>query len=194
MLAGYNDLATVDPDLAAEWDTTVAGKSPQQVTAGSNYRAPWRCSKGHRWVASVHSRKTRGCPECALAGTSRTEQSLHEALLVRWPEAEHRVRVRVPERVRPFEVDIRHRDLVVEYDGSYFHRGADALERDAAKTRALLNAGFVVVRVREQSNHALSDLPLVHERLVQLSHRYGDSVEDLARAIVDRVAETEGGR
>ena len=61
VLAGYNDLATVNPDLAAEaeFDATT-------VTAGSRQILPWRCSLGHGWRASVSNRaKGRGCPFCA---------------------------------------------------------------------------------------------------------------------------------
>lgn len=41
--------------------------------------------------------------------------------------------------------------LVVEYDGNYFHRGYDKTRSDIEKTEALVNAGLLVARIREQS-------------------------------------------
>ena len=63
---GETDLATVRPDLVSEWDASNL-RTPQEVTAHSNYRATWRCEQGHIWVAVVSSRTSRrptGCPSC----------------------------------------------------------------------------------------------------------------------------------
>lgn len=68
VLAGLNDLATVNPELAAEWDSDPGAntKSPTQVLGRSGHRARWRCSKGHRWTATVANRGAgHGCPYCA---------------------------------------------------------------------------------------------------------------------------------
>ena len=68
-LAGYNDLATADPFVAAQWHPTLNGElTPQMVTAGSRRQVWWQCSLGHVWKARVHSRtgkQRRGCPVCA---------------------------------------------------------------------------------------------------------------------------------
>jgi hypothetical protein len=50
------------------------------------------------------------------------------------------------------EVDIlvrKHR-LIIEFDGEYFHRDRERLRRDRIKTRRLLDAGWKVIRVREE--------------------------------------------
>ena len=39
--------------------------------------------------------------------------------------------------------------LVVEFDGSYWHRGADAIKRDDVKARDIRDSGWNVVRARE---------------------------------------------
>jgi len=61
VLAGFNDIATLRPDLAAEadgWDTT-------SIRPGSNKKLPWLCDKGHKWLASPNSRnRGSGCPVC----------------------------------------------------------------------------------------------------------------------------------
>lgn len=69
VLAGFNDLATLFPQLAAQWDDTLNGSlTPEMVTPGSHKRIWWRCSEGHVWKAVVYSRTGKdkcGCPVCA---------------------------------------------------------------------------------------------------------------------------------
>lgn len=69
VLAGFNDLATVAPEIAEQWHPTLNGAlTPQQVTRGSKKQVWWRCSEDHVWKAAVYSRtRTRpsGCPVCA---------------------------------------------------------------------------------------------------------------------------------
>jgi hypothetical protein len=62
VLAGFNDLATHNPELASQawnWD-------PKTVTAGSSRKLEWQCEHGHNWIASVNGRSSgKGCPICA---------------------------------------------------------------------------------------------------------------------------------
>ena len=66
VLPGFNDLETVHPDLAAEWNAKRNGSlKPSDVVYGSHRAVWWRCSKGHEWRAAVISRhKGNGCPVC----------------------------------------------------------------------------------------------------------------------------------
>jgi hypothetical protein len=62
LLVGFNDLETTHPELALEAD----GWDPKTVIAGSNKKADWKCTKGHRWSAVLHNRKKGiGCPICS---------------------------------------------------------------------------------------------------------------------------------
>jgi hypothetical protein len=67
VFAGFNDLATLYPELAKEalFDAT-------KVTAGSGRKEKWRCAEGHEWRAVIGSRTSetggRGCPNCAVSG------------------------------------------------------------------------------------------------------------------------------
>ena len=69
VLPGFNDLATVEPRIAAEWARELNGAlTPEQVTAGSHKKVWWRCAEGHVWRAIVYSRAGKaktGCPVCA---------------------------------------------------------------------------------------------------------------------------------
>ena len=67
-LAGENDLATLYPDIAAQWDEEKNGAlHPSNVTAGSNRRVWWKCEEGHSYRAVIAQRVQRGdgCPYCA---------------------------------------------------------------------------------------------------------------------------------
>lgn len=67
-LAGENGLATLYPDIAAQWDEEKNGAlHPSNVTAGSNRRVWWRCERGHSYRAMIAQRVQRGddCPYCA---------------------------------------------------------------------------------------------------------------------------------
>lgn len=73
VIAGINDLATLEPLLAKQWSKKNKIK-PTEVSIGSHKKVIWRCKKGHEWEAVVKSRTINktGCPHCshnkALAG------------------------------------------------------------------------------------------------------------------------------
>jgi hypothetical protein len=68
-IPGRTDLATTHPHLAAEWDTEANDRTPEQITAGSHYKARWVCPSDHRWQAKVHARVAgRRCPTCNRRG------------------------------------------------------------------------------------------------------------------------------
>ena len=64
-LAGFNDLATKFPNIAAEWHPTKNGDlTPDQITAGNRNKVWWLGVCGHEWYAGVYSRtgNQTGCP------------------------------------------------------------------------------------------------------------------------------------
>ena len=68
VLAGFNDLGTLRPELAEQWHPGLNTLGPEDVTLGSNKKAWWRCKAGHVWQAAIYSRTRRkgtGCPVCA---------------------------------------------------------------------------------------------------------------------------------
>lgn len=69
VLPGFNDLATAEPTVAAQWHPTLNGSlTPQMVTAGSRRKVWWQCANGHIWKALIYSRagvQKCGCPVCA---------------------------------------------------------------------------------------------------------------------------------
>lgn len=71
VLKGFNDLETLKPDLADEWNQLLNGElTPVDVTLGSNKKVWWQCADGHVWQAYIYTRTKpngTGCPVCSGA-------------------------------------------------------------------------------------------------------------------------------
>lgn len=64
ILVGFNDLGTTHPLLAAEISPN-SKLQATEVTAGTDKKPLWLCSKGHEWEAAVGGRvRGRGCIYC----------------------------------------------------------------------------------------------------------------------------------
>jgi DNA-directed RNA polymerase subunit RPC12/RpoP len=67
LLVGFNDLQTLDPALADEWDCeNNGGLTPSDVLAGSTHHYSWKCAFGHTWSATAKKRHRdkQNCPYC----------------------------------------------------------------------------------------------------------------------------------
>ena len=88
-LAGFNDLATLRPEIAAQWDNVHNnGLTAEMVTLGSNKKIWWVCERGHRWQASVVTRvKGHRCSYCTgkkpIVGETDFA-TIHPELLDEW--------------------------------------------------------------------------------------------------------------
>ena len=83
VLAGFNDLQTVNPELASEWNYDKNGDlKPTQVSLHSNKKVWWKCKKcGNEWITQVNDRAYgRGCPVCS--GKQRVK-SFRESMYLR---------------------------------------------------------------------------------------------------------------
>ena len=83
-LAGFNDLATRNPEVTKEWHPTLNGDlTPEQVTTGSNRKVWWQCPEGHEWQAMVASRTKKGrtgCPVCAAKTRSEKMKAYRQRI------------------------------------------------------------------------------------------------------------------
>lgn len=65
-IPGKTDLATLEPEIAAEWDYTRNLLLPSNVTRMSGKKVWWICNEGHSYKARIYNRsKGKGCPVCA---------------------------------------------------------------------------------------------------------------------------------
>lgn len=66
VVKGTNDLQSVNPIIADEWNYMRNDKSPTDFKSGSHKRVWWQCKKGHEWEATIDSRsRGNGCPYCS---------------------------------------------------------------------------------------------------------------------------------
>lgn len=66
VLAGFNDLASQYPEIAAEWSERNYPLQPTMVTAFANRKVWWRCRKGHEWNTLISTRSGGSkCPYCS---------------------------------------------------------------------------------------------------------------------------------
>ena len=102
VITGENDLATLRPEIAAEWSSKNFPLYPDQVKAGSNRKVWWQCKEGHEWQATVNERtQGRGCPYCAGQRVIQGENDLatmYPTLAAEWSQ---RNRPLEPNQVKP---------------------------------------------------------------------------------------------
>lgn len=154
-----DSLAWHDPGLAAEWSPANPVTAWQvRPTASTTFVPQWVCATNpkHVWAAPLGSRSYGAeCPECRQTGKSRVEQDHHTAATRIFGNARSGVLLR--DKVfasRPvwsvdILVEVGERRVVIEYDGSYWHSAPAKRLVDERKSRDLLAAGYVVVRLRE---------------------------------------------
>lgn len=122
LLVGSNDLATVNPTLAAQWHPTMnESLTPTDVTAGTLQKAWWQCKKGHYWSALItnRSRLGVGCPWCASTVlTSVGEQQLKDYI-----ESLGFSTVRNRKTLAGREIDVLVPEKMIgfEYNGLHWH-------------------------------------------------------------------------
>ena len=67
MLKGFNDLQTIYPEIASEWDYEKNDGTPSDYRYGSGYKAWWicqECNKSYQSPINIHTRGHK-CPYCA---------------------------------------------------------------------------------------------------------------------------------
>ena len=120
-LKGYNDLQTINPAVAKEWNYERNGDlNPEHYTASSNKKVWWKCSKGHEWQTTINSRNDGcGCPVCSSERkTSFPEYAIVYYLKKHGLEAIHTYK----EKGYELDIFIPSKNVAIEYDGYLWHK------------------------------------------------------------------------
>jgi len=162
---GENDLASQYPELLSEWDYEKNTEfSPETITAGSNYRAWWKCSTcGNTWRAAVHNRVTNksGCPTCTRhKSTSFPEQAIYYYLSKIYPKTTNGYKDIFPTCKMELDVYIPDLKIGIEYDGVYWHSTSYAKQKAKEKYNICKENGIKLIRVSE-SDEELKDTSAV---------------------------------
>ena len=88
LVKGVNDLKTVNPILADEWDTEKNSIGPDEVTSKSDKKVWWKCPENHSYMSSIGDRaRGKGCPYCSgrLAIKGKTDlATMYPVLASEW--------------------------------------------------------------------------------------------------------------
>lgn len=88
-ISGINDLQTMNPKLAKEWNYAKNGDlTPLKVLPNSNKKVWWKCKNGHEWQATInHRNRGTSCPFCSgnnvIQGTNDL-QTLYPRIAKEW--------------------------------------------------------------------------------------------------------------
>ena len=151
VVEGKNDLASIMPELAQEWDQKKNGcLTPSMVTVGSGKKVWWLCPKGHSYKATVlHRTYGTGCPECNYGRqTSFAEQAAYYYVRKLYPDAMNRYKA---DFLGQMELDIFIPSIsyAIEYDGTAWH-GKDKLERERTKYSICRERNIKLIRLIEK--------------------------------------------
>lgn len=158
-----NALATVMPEIAKQWHPTKNGKvTASDIVYGSMYHAWWQCEKSpdHEWKTAVVSRHRSGCPYCTLTPQSRQELTITFELMLFFPDINPRgFKAKLKGRLKSIDIFMPELNLGVEFDGSYWHKDKRAL--DKLKAEKLREAGFEIIRIREEPLKKTHDIDII---------------------------------
>ena len=195
VLAGYNDLATIKPDMLEKWNYEKNVIMPKEITYGSKRKVWWKCPEcSYQWKAAVYTitgKRMGGCPRCAReARTSFPEQAAYFYIKQLFPSAINGDRV----QIYPKELDIYIPEInvAIEYDGEAFHQSR---KRDIEKNMLCQERGIFLYRIREMKcppldnvdncvsyNYDRYDISSLAEVIKRICNRLGKDIDiDLER-------------
>lgn len=185
LLKGYNDLATLYPEVLSEWNYEKNTIEPDGVMAHTLKKVWWKCPSGHDYLMTTAS-KTRGsgCPVCAMAThTSFPEQAIFFYVRKAFPDAINAYRKYVVE----LDVFIPSINTAIEYDGYRAHK--HKYRKDLEKNRMCADNDIKLIRLREDLlpdfNDGLSTVILLKQSNMRALEEALIKLFDILRVSVD---------
>ena len=148
---GYNDLATLRPDLLKDWDYEKNSKKPTELRISSHYQAHWKCHKcGHEWCSRLEKKKKNGsgCPVCNVGGgCSVADYFLFLCVKEYYNGTYYR------KNVGGYELDtfISSLNIGIEFDGYAYHNEV----KDKLKDLHMQKKGYIVFHIKERKDEQL---------------------------------------
>lgn len=150
-------LAEAFPELLPQWDYEQnGGLTPWDITPYNSQTVHWVCAFNpvHRWTDRVGNRTIllRGCPIC-----SRRFHVSYAARTLYYYLCREGIQCELEKVAGRYRIDIavlppQGGPVALELDGYVTHRSDKARDRDACKDMFLRNAGYRVIRIREDSD------------------------------------------
>ena len=177
ILPGFNDIATRNPAIAAEWNYERNGAlKPTMVTTHSNKSAWWTCQAGHVFKAPIAARAgyNTGCPICnAERKTSFPEKAVFHYVSQVFSDAEENISFPWLGK-KEFDIFIPSINTAIEYDGCSWHRDQD---RDRKKDILCDDHAIRMIRIREDK------CPVYESSSTKIVYGLDSNLESLGDAI-----------
>ena len=146
ILNGYNDIATLYPDLTAEWDYELnQGLQPYEFGRGSNSVVWWKCGEcGDSYKSRISNRiyNNSSCPKCNNQ-SSNAEIKVYYYIKKYFEDAINRYH---DKNITELDVYIPSLNIGIEYDGTKWHSD---INRDKLKDKTCQELGIKLIRIRE---------------------------------------------
>ncbi len=153
-IKGVNDLKTLYPLLANEFDELKNEISSDLVSPRSGKKYWWKCSVcGYEWQATPHNRNNKslstGCPNCSKrTQTSYPEQVLFYYLRKNYSDTVNRYND-IFNNGMEIDIYIPSLQIGIEYDGELWHDGTDSYIKEKKKYDICKKNEIKLIRVKE---------------------------------------------
>lgn len=154
ILPGFNDLLTLNPEVASEWHPTKNGDlSPTMISRGSGQKAWWLCRKGHEWQATIYSRTSlrSGCPIC----NQETKTSFPEQAILFYCRKLTSAESRNIDYGKEIDIYLPEFRIGIEHNGKFYHK--DKQELDEKKILFFSQRGIRIISVVESDKNSITD-------------------------------------
>lgn len=164
VLSGYNDLATTDPNLLAQWDYDKnTDVSPEHISRSSMRKVWWKCGFGHSWRGKISEKaiEGKGCREC-----EKEYQSVFPQLAVSYYAAQKGLKVLLNSDAIigiPMEIYIPEEKVAVE---SF----AGTQEIDSLKEYLCRQRGIKFIKILYRANDSEIDFAINIKKLFRSIH------------------------
>jgi positive regulator of sigma E activity len=156
--APERSLVFLNPEVAKEWHPTKnKNLRPDQFTVYSGKKVWWQCLhfQDHEWEAKIADR-TRGngtrCPHC-WSQASNAEYRVVAELSLFFPNLSSKKNIKGKEA----DIFIPELDLIIEVDGSFWHKGVEKEAKDNKKSLFFEKLGYSIIRLRGRPLRLLSE-------------------------------------
>lgn len=152
VLSGFNDLATLHPSLAKEWDSAKNDVLLAEVVGSGKKSYWWRCSQGHSWKAVIDNRirLQSGCPQC-VSHVSKAETEVADFVRSVLPDTEVLTNTRKIIKPKELDIYIPSKHVAIEFHGLFWHTESAGKTRNyhCDKFRACEAKGVQLIQVWE---------------------------------------------
>ena len=153
------NIVFLKPKYIDEWHPTKNTLDPTKIGLMNNKDKLWWLCKhcGYEWETAASNRTMgNGCPMCDLTPQSKQELTITFELKTIFEDIDPKgFKTRLNGRLRSIDIFIPSLDLAIEFDGSYWHK--DKEQMDKMKSKMLNEKGLNVIRIRQ---HPLKKLTL----------------------------------